>query len=203
MLCIPFIMIWHLVIVPIWHTVDAMAIEEEKVAMPRIPTVPPNSVFHYNPPGDFHAKQTNIHKFHFAVANPAGALTVPSPQSLEDGSKVKGHEWSEAVDIMDSCNATRSEIVAMPTGGYLLISTECVGTLIHVFLESLNSKEEKEEVALPEPPQISQSIGTAGITVMVGSPYSPLLYAMSQSLMQTHLYSGVSFKEYWHTRGQI
>lgn len=147
---------------------EALEIEEETGPMPKIPTVPSGSVIHYNPPLEAQSKQSNVHKFHFAVAKPPGSVTIPSSQSLmEGGSKVDGQQWSEAVDIVDSCNPTRSEIVSMPSGGYLLVATECVGTLIHIFVDSLNSKDDQVEDSMPDPPQISQSIGTGGIIVKV------------------------------------
>eukprot|EP00057_Strongylocentrotus_purpuratus_P032464 XP_787735.2 PREDICTED: vacuolar protein sorting-associated protein 13B isoform X1 [Strongylocentrotus purpuratus] len=153
---------------------EALEIEEESGPMPKIPTVPSSSVIHYNPPLEAQSKQSNVHKFHFAVAKPPGSVTIPSSQSLmEGGSKVEGQQWSEAVDIVDSCNPTRSEIVSMPSGGYLLVATECVGTLIHIFVDSLNSKDEQVEDSTPDPPQISQSIGTGGIIVKVMNDLTP------------------------------
>ncbi|XP_063958387.1 intermembrane lipid transfer protein VPS13B-like [Lytechinus pictus] len=153
---------------------EALEIEEEFSPMPKIPIVPSASVIHYNPPLDAQSKQSNVHKFHFAIAKPPGSVTVPSSQSLmEGGSKVEGQQWSEAVDIVDSCNPTRSEIVSMPSGGYLLVATECVGTLIHIFVDSLNSRDEQVEESQVDPPQISQSIGTAGIVVKVMNDQTP------------------------------
>ncbi|XP_071482656.1 intermembrane lipid transfer protein VPS13B-like [Diadema antillarum] len=146
---------------------NALEIEEERGPLPKVPVVPPGEVVHFVPNPSGQTKQTNVYKFHFALAAPPGSVSIPSPQNLSDGTQVEGHQWSEAIDIIDSCNPTRSEIVAMPMGGYLLVASECVGTLIHVFLDSLNSKDDEEEDCKDDTPQISQSISTSSLVIMV------------------------------------
>ena len=101
---------------------------EETNILPCIPVIPANSVFHYDLQPNSQANK-ELPTVHLSLAQHPGAVVYKDTDHAQ-------YQWSEGV-ILAIGTETRSEIVALTGGGYVLVTSYNVGRQTCVTIDPL------------------------------------------------------------------
>ncbi len=114
-------------------TVKIQVVEEMNV-LPSIPVLPANSVYHYDLQQHVNSNK-EYPTVHLSLAQHPGAVVYKHADSPR-------YQWSEGI-ILATNGETRSEIVALTGGGYVLVTSFNVGRQTRVAIDPLTMSMER------------------------------------------------------------